>query len=146
MYYTKSETNKLLNGKHATVTGGASTITSSSLTANKALLSDASGKMAVSSVSNTELGCLSGVSSATQTQLDNLNTSIKAHNDIVKFVSGNGNVFFILLLSVVIYHPFSRHQTRVVLQQPLNIILYCLIKMLNVVLMRSKQTHYAVIV
>jgi hypothetical protein len=53
----------------AAITGGASTITTSNLTANRTLLSDGSGKVAVSTVTNTELGYLSGVTSAIQTQL-----------------------------------------------------------------------------
>jgi len=53
----------------AAITGGASTITTSNLTANRALLSDGSGKVAVSATTNTELGYLSGVTSAIQTQL-----------------------------------------------------------------------------
>ena len=52
------------------ITGAATSITSSNLTVNKALISDASGKVAVSSVSSTELGYLSGVTSAVQTQLN----------------------------------------------------------------------------
>jgi hypothetical protein len=59
-----------LNAKQDTITGGASTITSSNLTANRALLSNSTGKVAVSTVTNTELGYLSGVSSALQTQLN----------------------------------------------------------------------------
>ena len=60
-----------LNAKQATITGAASTIVSSNLTANRALVSDASGKVASASVTNTELGYLSGVTSAIQTQLNN---------------------------------------------------------------------------
>lgn len=60
-----------LNGKQATVTGGASSILSSNLTASRALVSDASGKVAASSVTSTQLGYLSGVTSAIQTQLNN---------------------------------------------------------------------------
>lgn len=52
------------------VTGAASTITGSNLTASRALISNASGKVAVSSVTSTELGYLSGVTSAIQTQLN----------------------------------------------------------------------------
>ena len=63
-------TQAALNGKQATITGGASTITSSNLTANRALVSDASGKVAVSEVTSTELGYLDGVTSNIQTQLD----------------------------------------------------------------------------
>ena len=59
-----------LNNKEATITGAATTITSSNLTVNKALISNASGKVAVSSVSSTELGYLSGVTSAIQTQIN----------------------------------------------------------------------------
>ena len=60
-----------INSKQATITGGATTIVSDNLTASKALVSDASGKVAVSSVTSTELGYLSGVTSSIQTQLDN---------------------------------------------------------------------------
>lgn len=63
-------TQTALNGKQATITGGASTITSSNLTANRALVSDASGKVAVSEVTSTELGYLDGVTSNIQTQLN----------------------------------------------------------------------------
>ena len=60
----------LINGKQAAITGGASTITSSNLTANRALVSNASGKVAVSDVTSTELGYLDGVTSNVQTQLN----------------------------------------------------------------------------
>ena len=60
-----------LSGYQTTITGAATTITSSNLTASKALVSDTSGKVAVSSVTSTELGYVSGVTSAIQTQLNN---------------------------------------------------------------------------
>lgn len=63
-------TQTALNGKQATVTGGASTITSSNLTANRALVSNGSGKVAVSAVTSTELGYLDGVTSNIQTQIN----------------------------------------------------------------------------
>ena len=63
-------TQTALNGKQATVTGGASTITGSNLTANRALVSNGSGKVAVSAVTSTELGYLDGVTSNIQTQLN----------------------------------------------------------------------------
>lgn len=56
--------------KQATITGAATTITSDNLTAYKALVSDANGKVAASSVTSTELGYLSGVTSSIQTQLN----------------------------------------------------------------------------
>lgn len=59
-----------LNGKQATITGAATSITSANLTANRALVSDGSGKVAVSAVTSTELGYLDGVTSAVQSQLD----------------------------------------------------------------------------
>ena len=57
------------NNKQATITGAATTITSSDLTVSRALISNASGKVAVSTVTDTELGYVSGVTSAIQTQL-----------------------------------------------------------------------------
>lgn len=54
----------------AAITGGASTIVTSNLTASRALVSDGSGKVGVSAVTSTELGYLTGVSSAIQTQLN----------------------------------------------------------------------------
>ena len=65
-----------LNGKQATITGGASTITGTNLTTNRALVSDASGKVAVSSVTGTELGRLVGVTSSIQSQLDGKQATI----------------------------------------------------------------------
>jgi hypothetical protein len=59
-----------LAGKQDTITGAATSITSANLTASRALASDGSGKVAVSSVTSTELGYLSGVTSALQTQLN----------------------------------------------------------------------------
>ena len=59
-----------LNGKQASITGGASTITSSNLMASKALISNGSGKVAVSDTTSTELGYVHGDTSAIQTQID----------------------------------------------------------------------------
>lgn len=61
-----------LSGKQATITGGASTITTNNLTASRALISNASGKVAVSSVTSTELGYLSGANSNIQDQINDL--------------------------------------------------------------------------
>jgi phage-related tail fiber protein len=65
----------------AAITGGASTIVTSNLTINRALVSDGSGKVAVSAVTSTELGYLTGVTSAIQTQLggkQNLDATLTA--------------------------------------------------------------------
>lgn len=59
-----------LNGKQASITGAATTIDTENLTASRALVSNGSGKVAVSAVTSTELGYLDGVSSAIQTQID----------------------------------------------------------------------------
>src|SRR5690606_32734687 len=54
-----------------TITGAATTIVSSNLTANRALISNGSGKVAVSDfITTTELDRLNGVTSNIQTQLD----------------------------------------------------------------------------
>ena len=58
-----------LNAKQATITGAATTIDTEDLTASRALVSDGSGKVAVSSVTSTEIGYLSGVTSSVQTQI-----------------------------------------------------------------------------
>ena len=57
-------------GKQATITGGATTIVSNNLTASRALVSDANGKVAVSAVTSDELGYIDGVTSNVQTQLN----------------------------------------------------------------------------
>jgi hypothetical protein len=54
----------------ANIAGAVSSITTSDLTASRALVSDGSGKVDVSAVTATELGHLDGVSGAIQTQLD----------------------------------------------------------------------------
>ena len=59
-----------LDSKQATITGSATTIDTESLTANRAVISNGSQKIAVSDVTDTELGYLDGVTSAIQTQLD----------------------------------------------------------------------------
>ena len=71
LYYTDGRA-------RASITGGASTIVTSNLTVNRALVSDASGKVAVSSVTSTELGYVSGVTSAIQTQLGGKEPTISA--------------------------------------------------------------------
>lgn len=88
--------------KQATITGGATTITSSNLTVSRALTSDASGKVAVSAVTSTELGYVSGVTSAIQTQLSGKQATITGaassivssnlNNSIVAVTDGTGKL------------------------------------------------------
>lgn len=59
-----------LDGKQATITGGASTIASTDLGVSRALVSNALGKVAVATTTSTEIGYLNGVTSAIQTQID----------------------------------------------------------------------------
>ena len=59
-----------LQSKQDNIAGGASTITDDNLTANRALVSDGNGKVAVSAATSTELGYLSGTTSKVQDQFD----------------------------------------------------------------------------
>lgn len=59
-----------LDKLQASITGAATTITENDLIVNRALISNDSGKVAVSAVTSTELGYLGGVTSAIQTQLN----------------------------------------------------------------------------
>lgn len=63
-------TKKNVDAKQDKITGAATTITDSDLTANRALIANGSGKVAVSDVTSTELGYLNGVTSSVQTQLN----------------------------------------------------------------------------
>lgn len=56
--------------KQATITGAATTITSSNLVSNRLLQSDGSGKVAASSIVPSSLGYVTGLTSDAQTQLD----------------------------------------------------------------------------
>lgn len=85
LYYTNARA-------QAAITGGASTIVTSNLTANRALISNASGKVAVSAVTSTELGYLDGVTSAIQTQLNSklAATSYTAADVLAKLLTVDG--------------------------------------------------------
>ena len=67
-----------IDSKQATITGAATTIDDADLTADRAVISSGSGKVAVSAVTATEIGYLDGVSSAIQTQLDAKSTTSNA--------------------------------------------------------------------
>lgn len=66
-----------------TFNGAVSTIKDSNLTASRALVSDANGKVAVSAVTSTELGYLDGVTSNIQTQLNGKSLSSHMHTQLV---------------------------------------------------------------
>lgn len=59
-----------LTSKQDVIVGAASTITEDNLATDRVLISNSSGKVAVSNVTSTELGYLDGVTSNVQTQLD----------------------------------------------------------------------------
>jgi hypothetical protein len=63
-------------GGSTNITGGASTIVTQNLTSNRALISNGSGKVAVSAVTSTELGYLDGVTSSIQNQINNKQNTI----------------------------------------------------------------------
>ena len=62
--------NNTLIGVQPTITGAGTTIASSNLIKSRALVSNSDGKVGVSSVTDTELGYLVGVTSSVQTQLN----------------------------------------------------------------------------
>jgi fructose-specific component phosphotransferase system IIB-like protein len=80
-----------LDGKQPTITGAATTIDDTDLTVSRALVSNASGKVAVSAVTSTELGYLDGVTSAVQTQI---NSKPDFYSGSVTVSSGTGSVSF----------------------------------------------------
>ena len=77
----------------ANIAGAVSTITTSDLTASRAVVSSGAGKVAISDVTSTELGYLDGVTSAVQTQLDSkIAITASAANDFVTFTRLNANI------------------------------------------------------
>jgi microcystin-dependent protein len=60
----------LANLRNSLITGAATTIDTENLTASRALISNASGKVDVSNVTSTEIGYLDGVTSGIQAQLN----------------------------------------------------------------------------
>lgn len=81
------------NNKQSAITGGASTITTSNLTINRALVSDGSGKVSVAATTATEIGYVSGVTSAIQTQFAGkqpLNTNL---TQISALTPANNQIF-----------------------------------------------------
>lgn len=69
-----------LNAKQDTLTGATTTVTTSNLTASKAVVSDSNGKIAASTTTATEIGYVSGVTSSIQTQVDAKTTKLITAN------------------------------------------------------------------
>ena len=77
----------------ANIAGAISTVLTSDLTASRALITNGSGKIAISDVTSDEIAHLDGVSSGIQTQLDaKIATTASASNDYVTFTRLNANV------------------------------------------------------
>ncbi|MDG0816078.1 tail fiber domain-containing protein [Bdellovibrio svalbardensis] len=81
----------LTNNKVMVSSGGA-IVEATAITANRALISDASGIPTHSAVTNTELGYLSGVTSAVQTQLNAKSSSTGWSNYSVIATNGSGTM------------------------------------------------------
>lgn len=91
----KNAINNLLteiNGKQDTITGSASSITSSNLTANRALITNGSKKVAISDTTATELGYVHGVTSAIQNQIDGKEDTISLTANRTVVSDGNGKL------------------------------------------------------
>lgn len=88
-YITNSDLNTELESKQDKITGGATTIVTNDLTVNRALVSNANGKVAVSNTTSTELGYLSGARSNLQTQIDAITTEGGQPN-VIEVVQENG--------------------------------------------------------
>ena len=78
LYTMKANLEQAISEAKVNITGAATTIVSNNLLASRALVSNADGKVAVSDVTSTELGYLSGVTSAIQTQLNSKLSKIPA--------------------------------------------------------------------
>ena len=74
-----TQINNAVSSKQNTITGAATTITSDNLTADRVLVSDSSGKVAVSDVTSVEVSYLDGVTSNIQTQLNAKSASSHIH-------------------------------------------------------------------
>lgn len=102
-----------LDGKQPNITGGATTITTNNLTTNRALISNSSGKVAVSNVTNTELGYLSGTTSSIQTQLDS-RLKYTSNGTVGQFAisDGQGGVTWISAEKLYGLHVWNKYDSN----------------------------------
>lgn len=84
------ENSNALSTKQDTITGAATTVTTTDLTGSRVLVSNPGGKIAVSAVTTTEVGYLVGVTSDIQTQLNaKLSTSSSViYNSLGQTITG----------------------------------------------------------
>ena len=73
-----------INSKQATITGAATTIDDTDLTASRVVVSNASGKIAASAVTSSELGVLDGITASTAelNKMDGVTVNTATINDI----------------------------------------------------------------
>ena len=92
----QTDLNTALGGKQDSITGAATSITSSDLTASRALVSDSSGKVAASSITSTKLGYLTDVTSNIQAQINGKQATLVSGTNIKTInnnsVLGSGNI------------------------------------------------------
>lgn len=72
-----------INGKQATITGAASTVTDNNLTADTVVIANADGKLAASSITTQKLGYLTDVTSNIQAQLNAITSDINGINTTI---------------------------------------------------------------
>jgi len=99
-----------ITSKQNTITGGASTITDNNLTASRALISNSSGKVAVSDITATELGYLDGVTSNIQTQIDGITVPTKTSeltNDSGYITQSDGDDRYLQLTGGTVTGPLG---------------------------------------
>ena len=72
----QADLNTALEGKQATITGAASSITSDNLTGSRVVVSNTSGKVTVSAITTTKLGYLTDVTSNIQAQINGVSSAI----------------------------------------------------------------------
>ena len=93
-----------LNEKQSKITGAATSIASSDLTASRALVSNSSGKIAVSSVTSTEFGRLSGITSNVQNQIDSFKPVIVNATETLEVVTENASAH----MSKIVVYPYEK--------------------------------------
>ena len=94
----------------AKAAGAVSTIMSANLTASRALVSNGSGKVAVSDITATELGYLEGVKSSVQKQFDELNgnkTLISEDTTIPSATYASGAQKLVTIKNTHAYYPVA---------------------------------------
>lgn len=94
---SKGYAETLLQAKQNTVTGAASTIVAADLTANKAVISDAQGKVVAAAATAAEIEHLAGVTAPIQTQIDGKQAALgftplnKAGDNLDGDINANGH-------------------------------------------------------